>query len=258
MPFTLAHPAAAIPLRRYLPLSALVVGALSPDLEYPFRLVVGSRFSHTLPGILYFCVPIGLIFLWIFHQLIKGPSVLLLPGFVRQRVEPRVTQFSFWPASRLLLITIAIAIGAITHVVWDSFTHEHGWFVESWPALQASLMASRKLQIFKLLQYGTSILGLLWLSYCFYSWLLNQRNDEPQQRRSLPERVRRRIVAAIVLLTCAVAICAGLWSAVQATGLRVIRVFVVQSSIGAMIAFAGCILLYSLFMKLTNSRVTAR
>jgi hypothetical protein len=200
----------------------------------------------------------GLISLWIFHRLIKGPSVLLLPGFVRQRVEPHVTQFSFGPASRFLLITISVAIGAITHVVWDSFTHEHGWFVERWPALQASLMASRKLQIFKLLQYGTSILGLLLLSYCFYSWLLNQRNDELLQQRALPERVRRRIVAAIVVLTCAVAICAGLWSAVQATGLRVIRVFVVQSSIGGMIAFAGCVLLYSLFMRFAGPQIRTR
>jgi hypothetical protein len=242
-----------------MPLSALVVGTLSPDFEYPFRLAAVSRFSHTLPGILYFCVPIGVILLWIFHRLIKGPTILLLPGSVRQRVEPHATQFSFWPASRLLLITISVAIGATTHVVCDSFTHEHGWFVERWPALQASLIAGQKLQIFKLLQYGSSIVGLLLLSYCFHGWLRNQHNDKPQQQGSLPERLRRRIVAAIVVLTCAGAICAGLWSAAQqATGRRVIRAFLVQSSIGAMIVFAGCILLYSLFMKLTNSRVTAR
>src|SRR5581483_12465816 len=50
VPFTLAHPAAVLPLRRRgLVFSALVVGSMAPDFEYFFGLK--RPISHTMPGI---------------------------------------------------------------------------------------------------------------------------------------------------------------------------------------------------------------
>jgi amino acid transporter len=250
MPFTLAHPAAVVPLRRYLPLSALVVGSLSPDFEYPFRLAAVSRFSHTLPGILYFCVPVGLLFLWLFHRLIKRPVILLLPSLVRRRAEPFAERFNFWPASRLLLILISIFTGAFTHVAWDAFTHEYGWVVERWPLLQASVIsvAGHELRLFKLLQYGSSLAGILLLVYFFMRWL-RDRPDDTSQAASLPEPVRRRAVALIILLTVAGSVATGLWPASELRGLQRMQVFVVQSAIGGMLSLACCLFLYSLLIQ---------
>ena len=251
MPVTIAHPAAVIPLRRYLPFSALIVGSLSPDFEYPLRLAAVSRFSHTLPGILYFCVPVGLLCLWLFHRVIQQPAILLLPSFVRRRFGVLLPPFDFWPARRFLLLALALAVGALTHVAWDSLTHPYGWVVERCPLLQATAfsLSGHEFQLFKLLQYGTSLLGLFVLLLFFMNWLRKTPARNADSSTRLPERVRRRIVAAIVLLTLAASIGLGLWSAVFEGGFFMVQVFVVEGIIGAMIGFAAGLLVYSLIFR---------
>lgn len=260
MPFTLAHPAAVLPLRRYLPLSALVAGSLAPDFEYPLRLAAVSRFSHTPGGILYFCVPVGLLSLWLFHRLIKRPAVLLLPECVRRRIGFPLPPFRFWPAGRLLVLLLALAVGALTHVAWDSFTHEYGWVVERWPALQANVFtaAGHELRLYKVLQYGSSVLGLLVLALCFTYWLLSGPAAESGGAAGLPERMRRRVVAAIVLSTLAAAVGVGLLTASPEAGLHAAQVFVVQAAIGGMLGFAACLLLYSLTWQLSPPHTSGR
>jgi Domain of unknown function (DUF4184) len=65
MPFTFAHPAIAVPLLRplgcYGVLSALVIGSLAPDLAYVLPLSVPRHKSHSLTGLLWFCLPVGLM-----------------------------------------------------------------------------------------------------------------------------------------------------------------------------------------------------
>lgn len=248
MPVTIAHPAAVIPLRRYLPLSALIVGSLSPDFEYPLRLAAVSRFSHTLPGILYFCVPVGLLCLWLFHRLIKQPAILLLPAFVRRRFEFPLPPFDFWPARRLLVLGVATAVGALSHVAWDSLTHPYGWVVERWPLLQATAItfAAHEFKLYKLLQYGSSVLGLFVLLLFFLNWLRVTRANDADAQRCLAEPIRRWIVAGIVLCTLGASVGLGLWSAVFEKGFYQVQVFVVEAVIGGMTGFAACLLVYSI------------
>jgi hypothetical protein len=255
MPVTISHPAAVIPLRRYLPFSALVVGSLSPDFEYPLRLAAVSRFSHTLPGIVYFCVPAGLLCLWLFHQLIKEPAILLLPPFVRRRVAFPSPRFTFWPARRLLVLGIAVALGALTHVAWDSLTHPYGWVVERCPPLQSTAfsLAGHELMMYKLLQYGSSVLGLLVLALYFLNWLRRTQVRQTAPATCLREPVRRRIVVLIVLLTLATSIGLGLRSAVFEKGFSIVQVFVVEAIIGAMIGFAASLLIYSFAFRTVAS-----
>ncbi|MBV9959216.1 MAG: DUF4184 family protein [Acidobacteria bacterium] len=255
MPVTFAHPAAVVPLRRLLPLSALIVGSLTPDFEYPLRLAAVSRFSHTGPGILYFCVPVGFCCLWIFHRLIKRPVVLLLPSALRERLATLSMRFDFWPAPRLLLILAALAVGALSHIIWDAFTHEYGFVVESWPVLQATVFAfaGHELKLYKLLQYGSSLLGLLLLCYFVLRWMQQhpaQTGAAPGQ--FLPARLRRAIVATVLGATCGGAVLLGSWAASQETGLHAVQVFVVQATIGGMLSFAGGVLLSSLLLGLTR------
>ncbi|RKZ85433.1 MAG: hypothetical protein DRR19_16380 [Candidatus Parabeggiatoa sp. nov. 1] len=61
MPFTLSHPAAAVPLARGgLVLSALVVGSMSPDFLYFLCLSTQYQFGHTFIGVFVFDIPTGL------------------------------------------------------------------------------------------------------------------------------------------------------------------------------------------------------
>src|SRR2546426_888521 len=98
MPFPLAHPAAALPLRRFCPqffdYIALVVGSVLPDVSYAiddlnkfsdtFRFIFGSAvenhtwvknkwdwddFSHSFIGSIGLCLPLGILLLLGFFSL---------------------------------------------------------------------------------------------------------------------------------------------------------------------------------------------
>lgn len=254
MPFTPAHSAAVVPLKRFLPLSALVVGSMSPDFEYLFRLDAVSEFSHTLAGIVYFCIPVGFAVLWLFHSLVKRPVLLLLPNFVRQRLASSSSPFPFLPPTRLFLIVAALAIGALSHIVWDSFTHEHGWVVGKIPVLRASLfeIAGREVGVYKLLQHGSTIVGLSLLAYWFWRWLYSVPVAVMEVEPPLPDRVRRRISLGILLSVCLIGGSVGLWSASERSGLIAWQAFVVHSAIGGMAAFAVCVLLFSIAYRVRS------
>jgi hypothetical protein len=255
MPFTLAHPAIIIPLRRFLPLSALVIGSLSPDFEYLFRLTAISKFSHTLLGIFYFCIPVSLLILWLFHSVVKHPTLLLFPLIIRKRLEAYNTQFTFTPFSRLFVILCALAIGAFSHIMWDSFTHENGWAVGKLPVLQTSLFNIGNLEftLYKLLQHSSGVFGLLLMAYCFWRWF-NTKAEVGKVEQLLPDNLRHLTLVAIILLTCIIGVGIGFWSASDSSRSIALQVFVVQSIIGGMTTFALCLLIFSLAYKLLNRR----
>src|SRR5262245_34797375 len=116
MPIPLAHPAAVLPLRRFCPrhlsFPALAIGSIAPDAAYAIddvnkfsRTIVfffGARtaglqsvreawdwddFSHTWLGSLFFCVPVGLLMLSVFHQL-RASVARTLPNPHRASLLP--------------------------------------------------------------------------------------------------------------------------------------------------------------------------
>src|SRR5689334_8296501 len=142
MPNPIAHPAAAIPFARVgLVFSALVVGSIAPDFGYFFELPEGY-FMYTVPGLILFDVPIGLVLLWLFHTLLKWPLLSLLPISLQGRLFKYAQGFSFGPFKRFLLILLSLLIGSLTHVVWDSFTHDYGWMVEHFSILRAPIVGT--------------------------------------------------------------------------------------------------------------------
>src|SRR5262245_4745992 len=97
MPFTFAHPAAAVPLHRpfgrYGVVSALVIGSLSPDIAYFLPLSVAHADSHSPTGLLWFCLPVSLLSYVLFHTLLKGPLLGLLPDFALSRLQAHALRF---------------------------------------------------------------------------------------------------------------------------------------------------------------------
>ena len=72
MPFTLAHPAAALPFRKTrLVFSAVIVGSMAPDFEYFLRLAPQGRYFHSLPGLFLCTLPVAFAVLWLFHRSAK-------------------------------------------------------------------------------------------------------------------------------------------------------------------------------------------
>jgi hypothetical protein len=203
MPFTPSHPAAVLPLaRRGLVLSALVVGSMAPDFPYFVQMSAQSQFGHTFAGLFVFCVPVGLAVLWLFHGFLKYPLLSLLPTNHQQRLTPVADRFRFGPASQFTLILLSLALGAATHIVWDSFTHVNGWMVRHVPALDTPLFptAHSAVKVYKILQHLSSLFGALLLVSAYARWY----RDAPQ-RQAAPSKespsspVRRRVLLALCL-----------------------------------------------------------
>jgi hypothetical protein len=172
MPFTLAHPAAILPLvrllgRRVVP-SALVVGSMTPDLAYVVPYVRRAA-SHSPAGLVWFCLPVGLLAYWAFHRLIAPALVALLPTALRARLTGMLSRPARAPAAPLAMVLACLLLGAMTHVAWDAFTHRGAAGVVLIPALDTPLFAfgGHEVRIYRLLQHASTAVGLLILA----AWL---------------------------------------------------------------------------------------
>ncbi|MCZ2825730.1 MULTISPECIES: DUF4184 family protein [unclassified Modestobacter] len=132
MPFTLAHPAVVLPLLR-TPLvpSALVAGAMAPDLPYYVSLQwLGGDYNLTLThessSVLWLDPIIGLVLLATFQLLLKSPLLALLPPSAAGRAVPAARGFRWRGSVALGLIAVSLVVGAVTHLVWDELTRFPG------------------------------------------------------------------------------------------------------------------------------------
>lgn len=164
MPFTLAHPAAILPLRhrRYLRSAPLIIGAVAPDLPY----YVPVRFSghlthdtHSAVGAFTIDLPLGVAVLACAF-LLRRPLTVLLPARARwlclNALEPFRRGVLAW-----VLAPLAILVGVWTHLLWDSFTHTDGWMVRRIAFLSRTVtLAWYSGQVCHLLQYLSSVAGL--------------------------------------------------------------------------------------------------
>jgi len=163
MPFTPTHILAVIPifyLSRVLPLSALAVGAIIPD--FPMFFPISTyNFSHSLLGIVLFCIPVAMIFYILFEKLGKIFALDVSPKWVRYRLPHYYETRPIIRAKNIIILCVAFAIGSATHIVWDAFTHQWGWGVELFPALRDGMsIFGIFLPYYKLIQYGSTIIGL--------------------------------------------------------------------------------------------------
>lgn len=134
MPFTPAHTAIVLPFLKSKRVSAtgLVLGSITPDFEYFFKMDVDGRVSHSLAGLFYFNLPTAFLLALIFHQVVKANLIDNLPTFLQARLQP-VRQFDFLPylKAHYVLFGLSVLVGALSHIGWDAFTHSSGYFVTS-------------------------------------------------------------------------------------------------------------------------------
>ena len=173
MPFPLAHPAAVLPLRRYCPrwlsFPALIIGSLSPDMGYVFTIagIEIQRFSHQLVGLV-FCLPAGLLALWVCHRMCPL-AIRFLPETYRRVLLPLCQR----PIGPPVAILVSLLVGALTHQFLDSFTHKDGWLTEQLAVLQLPLYqrGHRTFRTCHLLWYFCSFAGITWVCLAYQDWL---------------------------------------------------------------------------------------
>lgn len=176
MPFTLAHPAAVLPLRNLgLPLSAMVVGAMVPDLPAMMSIPGTRPWTHSLLAAVTVDLAMGLAALLLWYVVLRRPLVDLAPDPWRGRLPDRVSM----SARTRLLCVPAVAVGALTHVVWDAFTHDDTWVTDRLGLLTDDVLG---VHVYHWLQHGFTVLGLAVVAVALRRYLLALPDLPPKGR----------------------------------------------------------------------------
>ena len=203
MPFTLAHPAAVVPLSRALPrrlvLSALITGSMIPDLAYVFPSNGILPRPHTTFSVFAWGMPVGLFALWFFHAAMKRPLVQLFPESLRERLVPYCGRFVFFPASRFTWVLFSLFVGISSHLVWDSMTKLRGWTVEHISFFREPMLtvAGHPTATFFFFKHFSTALGLILLAYWALRWIAD---GEAVDSRQTARRSRSWKTPAVVWL----------------------------------------------------------
>lgn len=201
MPIPLAHPAAALPLRRFCPqhlsFSALIIGSLAPDFAYAIddlnkfsrtvAFVFGARaenftyvkeawdwddFSHTVGGVFGFCLPAGFLALGVFLFL-RAALVATLPNPHREALQPLCSG----PRHSIWHYFVSLVAGILTHLLWDSFTNAGHSLWQNWAFFHWHIteFASTPIEAHRVIWVLSSIGGPIALGVTYLKFLAKKR-----------------------------------------------------------------------------------
>lgn len=225
MPYPIAHPAAVIPLARPLGRlgvpSALAIGSVVPDLWY-FVPGLQRSDSHSAGGLVWFCIPVGLLAYVLFHAVLKRPLIAL--------ISPRLSHYACagMPQRPWYAVVLSLLVGAATHLVWDALTHAARQGPNVW-------------------QHASTIVGTAMLAV----WVWHKLRAAPPAPAQLSAFARGCICLAVL---GAMAI-AALWSAdISLTSelsfdTRVLRRLLRTAGIGALEGLGAALLVYCLIFR---------
>ena len=209
MPFTPSHAVVALPfIRTPLMPAAIAVGAMAPDLPLFVRgVALHYGRTHDLSW-LPVTIMLALALLLVWRCLLRPSARELSPSWLAARLPsewdrgaalalretmgvsaiPEPGGPPRWRASwrALLLLVLSLAIGVVSHIVWDLFTHEGRAGVALVPVLAEPW---GPLAGFRWLQHGSSILGLSIIVIWMLVWLVRRR-PTASVSRLLPDSMR--------------------------------------------------------------------
>lgn len=229
MPFTPSHALAVLPLAtgrpgRYLVPAALVIGSWIPDLPYfvpPHR---GSAWTHSASGPVTVDLVLGLAVFALWELVMRRPLSDLAPAWLRSRLPaPSPLSPARWTAA-----AASVVVGAITHVVWDTFTHRDRWGTTHLAVLTALL---GPLPAYKWFQFGSGVLGLAGLMLWLALWV---RRTTPAPERSQVSDLGRGPAWSVLGGVFAVGLAVGALTRVAAgASVEAVAVGAATTSIGA-------------------------
>jgi hypothetical protein len=164
MPFTVSHAAAVLPLHRlcrnHLPLTALMVGSMAPDFGYFFSHEASRLLTHGFAGLFIFALPAGLA-VWLFYVAFLEKATITL---LSDRWHTRFAHTDAITPQLVARAAVAIVVGAVTHLVWDAFTHRATFVTDAFPVLLRATPGAYWLPIYHLLHALSSLAGLVFLA----------------------------------------------------------------------------------------------
>ena len=163
MPFTfVAHQAPAVALKVVRPTwfdgTALVFGSMAPDFAYALAGTGLAYNAHTPTGVALFCVPVTLVICWIVRARVAAVAFAQLPDTPLRLHDYRVLA-DRRPA--VAMTAMSALVGAASHALWDTFTHDGRWGYRHVALLREHLVTinGRAFSVARTLQYASHVVG---------------------------------------------------------------------------------------------------
>lgn len=182
MPFTISHAVLAPPIAKLtgyrLPISALAIGSMTPDL---YRLFTSESYdtSHQWQGLIVPNLLIGLAFCLLWYGLYR-PAIFRWIGMVKP-----IDWSSFDKMLGFILsVIIALIVGISSHLIWDGLTHSdfRTFAFEHFLNRPVSLF-DNVYPMHRVLQIGTSILALPFMAWMGIHYYLKYKLLKPISRK---------------------------------------------------------------------------
>lgn len=262
MPFTVSHVAAVLPAYRPLSrrqlFSAAIIGSMVPDFGMLLPVTFARWQTHSLSALFTFCLPVGLCAYALLQLLIKPAVMQIAPDSAYRRLCAEQAVAPPQTISRWLYVALIIVLGAATHLIWDGFTHEDAGGVRMFPVLEdyGPEMAGHPLQLYRWLQYGSSVFGLIVVFAALWFWLRHAADAgatsvSASRRIDAPERLFWIVSYVLLPLLAMLWVVSHLWlgHALVASGRNIGRI-----AIAGMRGAAVSLLLISALIRI---RLTA-
>ena len=139
------------------------MGSMTPDFEYFIRIRDYSKYSHTLSGAVWFDIPLGMALLFLFHNLVRNPLIEYLPFSLNVRFSA-LQKFNWnkYFNDNIIVVIFSLFIGILSHIFWDSFTHDSGYFAQAIPFLRREYnVLNYNITGANIFQYLGSLLGAI-------------------------------------------------------------------------------------------------
>ncbi|GAA5155315.1 hypothetical protein GCM10025768_27870 [Microbacterium pseudoresistens] len=183
MPFTPSHAVVALPfVRTPIVPAAIAVGAMTPDLPLFVRAVVPDYGTTHDVRMLPLTMLIALVLLLAWRLLLRPATRIVLPRPIAERLPVAWDggiragwRETFPSVVGVLWLLVALGLGVLSHILWDSLTHEGRGGVQLLPVLGEPW---GPLPGYKWLQYGSGVLGLAGIAIFALVWL-TRRTPSP-------------------------------------------------------------------------------
>jgi hypothetical protein len=146
----------------------------------------------------------GLLCYWIFQLHIKPATLELMPGKLHElwREEGQPAPWLSW--KQWVLAAIGVLLGAVTHLIWDGFTHENARGVRMLSALDdvRVAFAGRNVSWYRFLQHTSSVVGLLFVVGFVYRTISRAAEHPDSEPRLLNREQRHRWFTAYAVAAC--------------------------------------------------------